>query len=66
MKRAKRSMQYDHLMGTPMDIARHPINNLPTPLGTTGLGGSTPQGILPSLEAMAPQAPLSQEAQAGF
>lgn len=55
MKRFRKGVSYDHLMGTPMDANKHPINNLPTPMGMTSPMGT---GILPSPEMMAPNSPL--------
>lgn len=33
-KRKKtKASSYDHMMGSPMDVANHPTNNLPDPAG---------------------------------
>lgn len=28
-----KKQSYDHMMGSPMDVADHPVSNLPTPSG---------------------------------
>lgn len=32
-KRKKKAASYDHMMGSPMDVSNHPVNNLPDPTG---------------------------------